>query len=177
LGSINFHKESFGAEAYNRLESSGKLVLYSNFLLQSISSLSKDDYIPPNEFLFMGGSGLAYNTVALRGYDDRTIGPLNSSGNPVGGRVLMKYGVELRYAVSLDPIPIFLIAFGEAGNVWNSFKQADLLDLRRSLGFGARLQLPAVGIIGFDLGYGFDRKIVDKQDPSWIFHFQFGKGF
>lgn len=177
IGSINFHKESFGAEAYNRLENSGKFVLYSNFLLQSISSLSKDNYIPPNEFLFMGGSGLAYNTVALRGYDDRTIGPLNSSGNPVGGKVLMKYGIELRYAVSLDPIPIFLIVFGEAGNVWNAFKQADLLDLRRSVGFGARLQLPAVGIIGFDLGYGFDRKIVDKQDPSWLFHFQFGRGF
>jgi outer membrane protein insertion porin family len=177
IGSINFHKESFGAEAYNRLENSGKLVLYSNFLLESISSLSKDDYIPPNEFLFMGGSGLAYNTVALRGYDDRTIGPVNSSGNPIGGRVLMKYGVELRYAVSLDPIPIFLIAFGEAGNIWPSFKQADFFNLRRSVGFGARLQLPAVGIIGFDLGYGFDRKIVDGQDPSWLFHFQFGKGF
>lgn len=177
VGSINFHKESFGAEAYNRLENSGKFVLYSNFLLQSISSLSTDNYIPPNEFLFMGGSGLAYNTVALRGYDDRTIGPLNSTGSPVGGKVLMKYGIELRYAVSLDPIPIFLIVFGEAGNVWNAFKQADLLDLRRSVGFGARLQLPAVGIIGFDLGYGFDRKIVDNQDPSWLFHFQFGRGF
>ncbi|RPI18162.1 MAG: outer membrane protein assembly factor BamA [Ignavibacteriae bacterium] len=177
LGSISFHKHSFNAEAFNRLENSGKFVLYSNFLLESVSSLASDGYIPPNEFFFMGGSGLAYNTIALRGYDDRTVGPLNTSGNPVGGRVLMKYGVELRYALSLDPIPIFLLAFGEAGNVWPTFKQSDLFDLRRSVGFGARLQLPAVGIIGFDLGYGFDRKVVDGQDPSWIFHFQFGKGF
>lgn len=177
VGSINFHKHSFNAEAYNRLENSGKVVLYSNFLLESISSLSKDNYIPPDEFFYMGGSGLAYNTVALRGYDDRTVGPINSSGNPVGGRVLMKYGVELRYALSLDPIPIFLLAFAEAGNVWSTFRQADLFDLRRSVGFGARIQMPAVGIVGFDLGYGFDRKIVDGQDPSWLFHFQFGKGF
>ncbi len=177
IGSISFHKETFSAESFNRLDNSGKLVLTSNMLFESISSLASDGYIPPNEYFFMGGSGLAYNTVALRGYDDRTIGPLNLSGAEIGGRVLLKYGVELRYAVSLDPIPIFVSLFGEAGNVWPTFKQANLFDLRRSVGFGVRLQLPAVGIIGFDLGYGFDRKIVDGQDPSWLFHFQFGRGF
>lgn len=177
IGSISFHKETFSAESFNRLENSGKLVLTSNILFQSISSLASDGYIPPNEYFFMGGSGLAYNTVALRGYDDRTIGPVNLNGSNIGGRVLLKYGVELRYAVSLDPIPIFVSLFGEAGNVWPTFKQANLFDLRRSVGFGVRLQLPAVGIIGFDLGYGFDRKIVDGQNPSWLFHFQFGRGF
>lgn len=89
----------------------------------------------------------------------------------------MKYGIELRYSLSQDPIPIFLTAFAEAGNLWSSFKTADIFDLKRSVGFGARLMLPAVGIIGFDLGYGFDRKIVDGEDPSWLFHFQFGRGF
>jgi outer membrane protein insertion porin family len=34
-----------------------------------------------------------------------------------------------------------------------------------------------IGLIGFDLGYGFDRKAVDGKDPAWLFHFQFGKGF
>lgn len=177
VGSVSFHKHSFNAQAFNRLGGSGKLVLTSNFLFEAISSLASDGYIPPNEFLYMGGSGLAYNTVALRGYDDRTIGPLNLSGSNIGGRVLMKYGVELRYAVSLDPIPIFISMFGEAGNVWPTFRQTDLFDLRRSVGFGIRLQLPAVGIIGFDLGYGFDRKIVDGNNPAWLFHFQFGRAF
>ncbi len=177
FGSVNFHKHSFSAEAFNRLESSGKLVLATNFLFEAVSSLASDGYIPPNEFLYMGGSGLAYNTIALRGYDDRTIGPVNSNGSNIGGKVLLKYGVELRYALSLDPIPIFLSIFGEAGNVWSGFRQADLLNLRRAVGFGMRLQLPAVGIIGFDLGYGFDRKIVDGEDPAWLFHFQFGRGF
>jgi outer membrane protein insertion porin family len=177
VGSVNFHKYIFNAEAYNRLDNSGKLVLYSNFLFQTISSLAKDGYIPPNEFLFMGGSGLIYNTVALRGYDDRTVGPVNTAGNPLGGRVLMKYGIELRYSISQDPIPLYFSIFGEAGNVWPTFKSFDAFDLRRSVGFGLRIMLPAVGIIGFDLGYGFDRKIVDNQNPAWLFHFQFGKGF
>jgi outer membrane protein insertion porin family len=177
VGTTNFYKLGFKSEAYKSLDNSGKLVLASLFDIESISSLSSDNYVPPNELFFMGGSGLSYNTVSLRGYDDRSVGPVNSVRSPVGGRFIMKYGLELRYSLSQDPIPIFLIAFAEAGNLWSSFKTADVFDLKRSVGFGARLMLPAVGIIGFDLGYGFDRKIVDGQDPAWLFHFQFGRGF
>ncbi len=177
VGSINFHKQRFIAQAYNRVFGVSGLVLYTGYEIASISSLAGDGYLAPNEFYFMGGSGLAYHTTALRGYEDRTVGPLDRYGNPIGGRMLMKYGVELRYSLSMDPIPIFLITFGEAGNVWSGFRQTDPLDLRRSAGFGVRIVLPAVGLIGFDLGYGFDRKIVDGQDPAWLFHFQFGRGF
>mgnify|MGYP003530170141 FL=1 len=177
VGTTNFYKLGFKSEAYKSLDNAGKLVLASLFDIESISSLSSDNYVPPNELFFMGGSGLSYNTVALRGYDDRSVGPVNIVRSPVGGRFLMKYGVELRYSLSQDPIPIFLMVFAEAGNLWSSFKTADIFDLKRSVGFGARLMLPAVGIIGFDLGYGFDRKIVDNEDPSWLFHFQFGRGF
>jgi len=177
VGTTNFYKLGFKSEAFKSLDNQGKLVLASLFDIESISSLSSDNYVPPNELFFMGGSGLSYNTVALRGYEDRTVGPVNSINSPVGGRFMMKYGVELRYSLSQDPIPIFLMVFAEAGNLWSSFKKADMFDLKRSVGFGARLMLPAVGIIGFDLGYGFDRKAVDGQDPSWLFHFQFGKGF
>ena len=177
IGTTNFYKLGFKSEAYKSLDNAGKLVLASLFDIESISSLSSDNYVPPNELFFMGGSGLSYNTVALRGYDDRSVGPVNSVRSPVGGRFMMKYGVELRYSLSQDPIPIFLMVFAEAGNLWPSFKTADIFDLKRSVGFGARLMLPAVGIIGFDLGYGFDRKVVDNEDPSWLFHFQFGRGF
>jgi outer membrane protein insertion porin family len=177
LGTINFYKLGFKSEAFKSLDNAGKIVLASLFDIESISSLAGDNYVPPNELFFMGGGGLAYNTVSLRGYDDRTIGPQNKFRSPLGGRFLMKYSVELRYSFSQDPIPIFLSLFAEAGNLWATFKSADFFDLKRSVGFGARLMLPAVGIIGFDLGYGFDRKIVDGQDPAWIFHFQFGKAF
>jgi len=49
--------------------------------------------------------------------------------------------------------------------------------LKRSVGIGARLLINPIGLIGFDFGYGFDRKSVDGKDPEWLFHFQFGKGF
>jgi len=52
-----------------------------------------------------------------------------------------------------------------------------MFDLRRSVGVGARVLIQPVGLIGFDVGYGFDRKAIDGQSPKWVFHFQFGKGF
>jgi outer membrane protein insertion porin family len=176
-GSVDYIKNEFTAEAYSPLFRDRRFVLFSNFNFSFINSLASDNYLPPTEVFFMGGNGLAYNTIALRGYDDRNVGPKNALGNPVGGRIAVKYGVELRYALSLDPLPIFILAFAEAGNVWSDIKKTDPFDLRRSVGFGTRLMLPAVGLVGFDFGYGFDRMIVDREQPKWLFHFQFGRGF
>ncbi|HCA42479.1 MAG TPA: outer membrane protein assembly factor BamA [Bacteroidetes bacterium] len=176
-GSIDYIKNTFSAETYTPLTRESKFVLYSNFYFAFINSLASDKYLPPNEVFYMGGNGLTYNTIALRGYDDRNVGPKNSAFNPIGGRVALKYAAELRYPLSLDPFPIFILAFAEAGNVWSEFAKTDPFDLRRSVGFGTRLFLPAVGLIGFDFGYGFDRQIVDRQPPKWLFHFSFGRGF
>lgn len=176
-GNTEFVKNVFSAEAFNPLSRDRKLVLYNNFVFSFLNSFAKDKYIPPNEVFFMGGNGLTYNTQALRGYEDRSIGPVNQFGNPIGGLVAAKFGLELRYSLSMDPLPIFLLTFIEAGNVWAGIDKTDPFDLRRSVGIGTRLMLPAVGIVGFDFAYGFDRKIVDGQDPKWLFHFQFGRGF
>ncbi|MEO6694850.1 MAG: outer membrane protein assembly factor BamA [Ignavibacteria bacterium] len=176
-GSVEFIKNIFSAEAYSPLTINRKLVLFTNFQFSFINSFAKDKYLPPTETFFMGGNGLTYNTISLRGYDDRSIGPNNTSGNPIGGRVAAKYGLELRYSLSQDPLPIFVLAFAEAGNVWADISKTDPFDLRRSVGLGTRLILPAVGLVGFDFGYGFDRRIVDGKPPKWQFHFQFGRGF
>ena len=176
-GSIAFIKNIFLTEAFTPLTLNRKLVLYTNFNFSFVNSLAEDKYLPPTEVFYMGGNGLTYNTIALRGYDDRSIGPKNAFGSPIGGAYTMKYGVELRYSLSQDPLPIFILAFAEAGNVWSGIDKTDPFDLYRSAGFGTRLILPAVGLVGFDFGYGFDRKAVDGQDPKFLFHFQFGKGF
>lgn len=176
-GSVDFIKNIFSTEAFTPLTQNRKLVLYSNFMFSFINSFAKDKYLPPTEIFFMGGNGLTYNTIALRGYDDRSIGPKNQFGDPIGGNVAAKYGVEVRYSVAMDPMPIFVLLFAEAGNVWSDITKTDPFDLRRSVGIGTRLILPAVGLVGFDFGYGFDRRIVDREPPKWQFHFQFGRGF
>lgn len=176
-GSVNFIKNVFLTEAYTPLSVNRKLVLFTIFQFGSINTFSNDNYVPPNELFYMGGNGLTSNTIPLRGYDDRSIGPRNLNGNPIGGRVVLRNGLELRYSLSQDPLPIFVLLFAEASNLWEDIRRTDPFDLRRSVGFGTRLILPAVGLVGFDFGYGFDRKIVDGQDPYWQFHFQFGRGF
>lgn len=176
-GSVGFIKNIFLTEAFTPLTINRKLVLFSNFQFSFVNSFDADKYIPPTEVFYMGGNGLTYNTIALRGYDDRSIGPKNPFGSPIGGAVTTKYGIELRYSLSQDPLPIFILAFAEAGNVWSDIEKTDPFDLYRAAGFGTRLILPAVGLVGFDFGYGFDRKAVDGQDPRFLFHFQFGKGF
>jgi outer membrane protein insertion porin family len=127
----------------------------------------------------MGGTGLGYiSTTPLRGYDDQSVGPRNAAGSIVGGKAMTKHTTELRLALTLNPIPIYVLGFLEGGNVYRTFSSADFFDLKRSTGFGARLQINPIGLIGFDYGYGFDDVFpLDGQPDGWRFHFVFGRGF
>jgi len=176
-GDVDYLKIGFTAEWYRRLFNSNRIALYTVADLGYIDEIVRGTKIQPFEFYYMGGNGLIIATTSLRGYDDRTVGPRNAFGDVIGGRVMAKFGTELRLAVTLEPIPLYILAFAEAGNVFESFQKTDIFDLRRSVGFGARLLINPIGLIGFDIGYGFDRKITSDKDPAWLFHFQFGRGF
>jgi outer membrane protein insertion porin family len=176
-GDVDYLKIGFKAEWYKRLFNSNRIALYTVADFGYIDEIVKGTPIQPFEFFFMGGNGLVIATVPLRGYEDRTVGPRNTFGQIIGGRVMSKIGTELRLAVTMEPIPIYVLAFAEAGNVFENFNKTDIFDMRRSVGFGARLLINPIGLIGFDFGYGFDRQIVDGRNPEWLFHFQFGKGF
>lgn len=176
-GDVDYYKAEFTAEWYKRLFNSNRLAFYTSLNMGYIDELIKGTTIQPFEFFYMGGSGLVIATTPLRGYDDRSVGPRNSNGDIIGGRVMTKYTTELRAALALDPIPIYVLGFAEAGNTFYDLTETDFFNLRRSAGFGARILINPIGLIGFDYGYGFDRKSVDGNDPSWEFHFQFGRGF
>ena len=176
-GDVDYMKLGFSAEWYKRIFNSNRFVFYTSSNIGYIDELVKNTPIQPFERYYMGGNGLVIATVSLRGYEDRSVGPRNLDGYVIGGNVMTKFTSELRFAVTLEPMPLYLIAFAEAGNVFESFEKTDIFDLRRSAGFGARILINPIGLIGFDIGYGFDRKITDGADPKWLFHFQFGKGF
>jgi outer membrane protein insertion porin family len=176
-GNVDYYKLAFKTEIYKRLFNSNRIALYTSADIGYIDEIVKGTNINPFEYFFMGGNGLIIATTPLRGYDDRTVGPRNSNGDIIGGKVMTKYTIELRAALALEPIPIYLLAFAEAGNTFFQFNQADFFDLRRSAGIGARILINPIGLLGFDYGYGFDRNQVDGQDAQWLFHFQFGKGF
>ncbi len=160
---------------------SNRLVLYLNGEFGYLNDYGPRESIPPTVFYTMGGTSLSgLNTVQLRGYRDRSIGPVDADGFPAGITSL-KTTAELRFALSVNPIPIYTLAFAEAGNVWGSFSDVDPFNLRRSVGVGMRVMMPPIGLLGFDYGFGFDsdsfetRPTTGGTTSGWNFHFQFGR--
>ncbi len=136
-----------------------------------ITGLKSDTSINPIELFFMGGTGLSsgFPVTPLRGYPDQSIGPR------AGGRVLARHFAEIRFALSLDPMPIYFYGFVEAGNVWSGLNRTDPFNLKRSAGVGVQIFLQALGIIGFSYGYGFDKTDDTGQLSGWRFLFHIGQ--
>ncbi len=179
-GDFDYFKWVLDMSFYIPLFGGNRVALFAGFTWGSINPLeSGDGAVPPIELFFMGGTGLGYvNTTPLRGYVDQSVGPRSIYGDPLGGKAMAKQTLELRFAVSTNPIPIYVLGFAEAGNVYRDWSKADFLDMSRAAGFGARLQIQPIGLIGFDYGYGFDDVYPRNGQPDgWRFHFVFGRGF
>jgi len=136
-----------------------------------ITGLKSDTSINPIELFYMGGTGLSsgFPVTPLRGYPDQSVGPRG------GGKVLARHFAELRFAVSLDPMPIYFYGFVESGNVWSDLNKTDPFNLKRSAGVGVQLFLQALGILGFSYGYGFDKTDDTGQLSGWRFLFHIGQ--
>jgi outer membrane protein insertion porin family len=171
LGGVErFTKETVELRNYTRMRSPFTLMLRgkAGFLAGST--------VPDYERFRLGGTTTDY----LRGYPDYYVVPrANITKDPATGTVLDRYPggqtmliltSELQFPVAE---PLHALLFFEAGNTWNSTRDLDLGDLRKSLGVGVRLEVPALGRIGFDLGYGFDR----EEGGQWETHFQLGNTF
>lgn len=184
---IEYHKWMFDGTWYTTLIGSEKrpLVLSARAHMGFLGRYNtKLDYGPFERFV-VGGSGLtgqnfiiARDIIGLRGYADNSIGP-QTNGSPAGGIVYDKFVMELRYPISLNPsATIFVLGFLEGGNNWATYKDYNPFDIYRSAGFGARIFMPAFGMIGIDYGYGFD-KVPNQPDAGGKgrFHFTIGQQF
>lgn len=179
-GESDYQKHNLSLDWFTpllKIKEQNRLTLYTGAEFGLLKGFSEDSYIPPIEYYFMGGNGLQIQTLPLRGYEDRSIGP-RERGIVRGGSVFSRYVMELRFAVTLNPMPIYVLAFADGGNTWLDLQHADPFDLKKSAGFGARILIMGVGLIGFDYGYGFDDvDPLDGKPDGWHFHFQFGRGF
>lgn len=178
-GNVDYHKWIFTGDWYTPLFGTNRLVLFTGTSIGLLDGFKTNSNIPPIEYFFMGGTGLGFiATTPLRGYDDRTIGPQDENEQVKGGKAMVKYSAELRFSVTMTPMPIYLLAFAEAGNVYENLNTINFLNLKRSYGFGARIMIQPLGMVGFDYGYGADDVLPKDGEPDgWKFHFQFGRGF
>ena len=166
----------------------GKLVLETSAHFGFMNTYSPGTVeVGPFERFEVGGDGLAgqnfilgTDIIGLRGYENRSIRPEQQYERGFtgieGGIVYSKYAMELRYPVTTGAAAtIYLFVFGEAGNNWDNYQQFNPFKVYKAAGFGARLFMPAFGLIGLNWGYGFDT-LPNAVAPSGMqFHFTIGQ--
>ncbi len=162
MGDANFGKltvERSQIFSYRR-----KVIFALRGFTGSVVGLYDAEDVPFNERFFLGDVG----TFGLRGYELRSVGP-HENGINVGGRVFFIGTLELRYRFNEST---YGLLFFDAGNAWKNSSCMRPLVLKKGAGVGIRMEMPMLGIVGFDLAYGFD-----NSGGKWVPHIQFGTQF
>ena len=163
-GDEYFHLVTFNTRSHFR--TIGKFVLSLSGQVGFLNGLDGADNVPFWKRFRLGG----ITSNGLRGYDDYDVVPDVENAPTTGGRSMLLMTSEIRYPIAQA---VQGLAFFDAGNTWKGPGQTDLTDLRRGAGLGIRIDVPMLGQLGFDYGYGFDRTVYEGG-PGWEFHFQIG---
>ena len=164
---LEYHKWRFNADWYTPISRDEKLVLKLQAKLGAVGFYNRDIGTSPFERFQLGGDGInnqqfgfaGFDIISLRGYEVNELeNNRDARGNNTATALFDKFTVELRYPLSLNPSStIYLLAFAQGGNAWQSFRDFNPFDLKRSAGIGVRVFLPMFGTLGFDYGIGFDK--------------------
>ena len=175
---VEFHKWQFKAQWFQSFLKNSNLVLMLKAEMGYLGSYNKYK-VSPFERYEVGGDGMSgYNIygidiIAMRGYEDGALDPGSNYS-----RGYNKYTAELRYPIILKPSSqIYVLGFLEGGNAFDSWKKFSPFKIKRSAGFGVRLYLPVVGMLGIDWGYGFDSPAGQSGKSGSQFHFVMGQQF
>ncbi len=175
---IEYYKWKFKSSWFSAF--TDKLVLNTRIETGFLGAYDKGLGVAPFERFYVGGDGMSgmgfqfdgRELISLRGYGNNTVSP------STGATIYNKYTTELRYAISLNPSStVYVLSFVEAGNAWDSFDNFNPFGVKRSAGFGVRIMLPMIGMMGLDYGWGLD------YIPEWPnanggqFHFSIGQQF
>ena len=143
--------------------------IFKTGVLKELPSRKTYSIRTPNESFIIGGTGIPYGEM-LRGYPDPARGENNILGN-----YMMKYSLEFRMSLSENPT-LYALSFVEMGNAWLDSSDLDPFNLKRSAGVGVRIFIPMLGMLGYDIGYGFDEGGTDEPH-GWEYHLIFGMPF
>lgn len=115
--------------------------------------------LPPSLRFFAGGD------QSVRGYAYQSLGPLDASGQVVGGKHLFTGSVELERALFSD---WGVSAFYDAGNAFDSFTEVRLFE---GAGVGVHYYTP-VGALNLSVA-----RQIGVEDPGFRIHFTVGFEF
>jgi outer membrane protein insertion porin family len=164
-GDVNYHKHIFDSAWYFR--NFWNLTLMLRTRVGVVDTYRSSQQVPFSERFMPGGT--SYDGM-IRGYENRSVGP-RENNTEIGGRTMLTFTLEYQFPIVQQQI--YGLLFTDAGNAWKSVTETDITDLKRSAGVGIRIVAPMLGVIGFDLAYGFDNEFGGEWHP----HFQLGTSF
>jgi len=168
LGGSDFYRTGYEATYYHPLI--GKLVGALHAEISHAEGYGGEE-LPAFERYFMGGAS------SLRGYTIEEVGPMNASGDPLGGTQSLLFNAEVQYPFSKS-FRGFLFydrgnVYGEGNDLSRTAEHFDLGEMRHSVGAGIRFLSP-FGPIGLSYGFKLDKA---PGDSSGEFHFSAGGAF
>jgi outer membrane protein assembly factor BamA len=172
---VGFHKLETRLGRFDTAESGWTFFEGGQFGVLFPASGAVNDSIPINERFFLGGG----NTV--RGYSERSLGPKDQEGNPLGGTLYLVGNFELRHQIHKK---VFGVLFVDIGNLYGSdpgdtspqVDVKDLDELRMSGGLGIRYHSP-VGALRLEGGYQFNPEGSTHFKDRTAVHFSIGEVF
>ncbi len=134
-----------------------------------------DGSLTPDSVVTQSDTSFFYtNPNAVIGVDPPDDTTFSNFTTRVRGKYMFVTNVELQVPISRNQF--YGLLFFDAGNSWLHRPDINLVsELYKSVGFGFRIVVPAIGTIGFDFGYPLDK--VEGEKQSWKPHFQIGTTF
>lgn len=123
-----------------------------------------DGDLPIQERFFNGGA------TTVRSFAERTLGPKDKVGYPIGGQAFTVYNVEYKFPIYGD---LYGAVFFDAGNLVPHAANIGFEDMRYGIGAGLRYNLP-IGAIRLD--YGLNPSPA-QGEARGAFHFAIGVAF
>jgi outer membrane protein insertion porin family len=192
-GQINYHKHRYEGRIYFPSIVRGVTTMLRarvGLLGEYAGTIGR----PPDYETFRLGGGTTADP--LRGYDDymvvpgkfiriqpivvdstafeniiHVVSPIDTIGfsksRYPGGTTALAFTMEQQFPIVH---PLHGVIFVDAGNTWDLWQEVKPFQLKIGAGAGLRMEIPLLGNIGFDYGYGFNR----DDGPRAVGHFLIG---
>lgn len=159
----SFLRGDLTATTYFGLDAEDRYIIALRGRAGSVLAQDLSD-VPGGQRLFSGGGG------SVRGYAERSIGPLNSQNDPTGGLSVLEFGAEFRARIVGDfGAAVFIEGASVAEEVVPVFSEG----VQYSAGGGLRYFSP-IGPIRIDVGVPLNPR---DSDNNFQVYFSIGQAF